>query len=231
MGKIVAIHQPTFFPWLGYFDKIARSDIFVFFDNVQFPKKGGSWSNRVKLLIAGDSKWVTASIERNYTGFRNINEMYFQDDNWRTKMLKSLATNYSKHPFCKETMEVIEPLVLNPERNIAEFNMNAVLEIAKNIDLDISNIRKSSEFAFPYNSNELLCEITKTVGGKTYMCGGGADGYQEEQVFNNLGLSLSYQNFKHPQYPQRGCNGFAPGLSIIDAAMNLGWNNIKSLLK
>ena len=146
-------------------------------------------------------------------------------------MLKSLATNYSKHPFCKETMEVIEPLVLNPERNIAEFNMNAVLEIAKNIDLDISNIRKSSEFAFPYNSNELLCEITKTVGGKTYMCGGGADGYQEEQVFNNLGLSLSYQNFKHPQYPQRGCNGFAPGLSIIDAAMNLGWNNIKSLLK
>jgi len=92
----VAIHQPNFFPWLGYFDKIIRSNVFVFLDEVQFPKKGGSWSNRVKMLIAGEAKWVTASIERNYSGLRNINEMNFQADNWRVKMLKSLRTNYNK---------------------------------------------------------------------------------------------------------------------------------------
>jgi hypothetical protein len=231
MSKTVAIHQPNFFPWLGYFDKIVRSDVFVFFDDVQFPKKGGSWSNRVKMLIGGEAKWVTASIERNYSGLRNINEMNFQDDKWRVKMLKSLCSNYNKNSFYEETMEVVEPLILNPEKNIAEYNIHAVLEIAKKIDLDISNIRKSSEFAFPYNSNELLCEITKTVDGNTYMCGGGADGYQDEKIFMNFRISLIYQNFKHPQYPQRGCNGFAPGLSIIDAAMNLGWKNIKNLLK
>ena len=124
MSKTVAIHQPNFFPWLGYFDKIVRSDVFVFFDDVQFPKKGGSWSNRVKMLIGGEAKWVTASIERNYSGLRNINEMNFQDDNWRVKMLKSLCNNYNKNSFYEETMEVVEPLILNPEKNIAEYNVS-----------------------------------------------------------------------------------------------------------
>ena len=147
MGKIVAVHQPNFFPWLGYFDKIARSDIFVFFDNVQFPKKGGSWSNRVKLLIAGDAKWVKkAFIERNYTGLRNINEMYFQDDNWRIKMLKSMDANYKKHSFYKETMDVIEPLILNSENNIAEYNIHAVKKFVQLLDLNSTELRRSSEF-------------------------------------------------------------------------------------
>ena len=51
MDKIVAIHQPNFFPWLGYFDKINKSDIFIFLDDVQFPKKGGNWTNRVQLMV------------------------------------------------------------------------------------------------------------------------------------------------------------------------------------
>ena len=228
MSKTVAIHQPNFFPWLGYFDKIVRSDVFVFFDDIQFPKKGGSWSNRVKLLISGEAKWVTAPIERNYSGFRNINEMYFQEDNWREKFHNTLKTNYSKNPFYDETMEVIEPLIKNTEKNVADYNVHAIIEIARKLDLDISKIRKSSEFSFQESSNELLCAVTKGVGGNTYMCGGGADGYQDEKIFKDLGLALIFQNFVHPIYFQRENENFTQGLSIIDAVMNLGWEEMKN---
>ena len=81
MKHIVAIHQPNFFPWLGYFDKISKADSFVFLDDIQFPKKGGSWSNRIKLFISGDVRWVTAAINRDYSGTRNINEMEFLTNN------------------------------------------------------------------------------------------------------------------------------------------------------
>ena len=156
MSKTVAIHQPNFFPWLGYFDKIVHSDVFVFFDNVQFPKKGGSWSNRVKLLIGGEPKWVTASIDRNYSGFRNINEMNFQEDNWRIKMLKSLCANYNKCPFYSESMDVVEPLILNPEKNISEYNIHAVTEILNRLNLKSYELRRASEFSLNMSSLSLI---------------------------------------------------------------------------
>ena len=77
MIKVVAIHQPNFFPWLGYFDKIRRSDIFILLDDVQFSKTGGVWSNRVKVLINGEGRWLTAPVERNFHGTRNVNQMFF----------------------------------------------------------------------------------------------------------------------------------------------------------
>ena len=72
---IVAIHQPNFFPWLGFFDKIARADVFCLLDNVQFPKTGGTWINRVQLWINGKAAWATAPVDRSYSGVRRIREM------------------------------------------------------------------------------------------------------------------------------------------------------------
>ena len=73
--KVVAIHQPNFFPWLGFFNKVACSDVFILMDNVQFPKKGGSWSNRVQLAINGQAAWVTMPVVRSFHGTRIIKDM------------------------------------------------------------------------------------------------------------------------------------------------------------
>jgi hypothetical protein len=231
MSKTVAIHQPNFFPWLGYFDKIARADLFVFFDDVQFPKTGGVWSNRVKLLVGGEAKWFTATIDRQYHGTRNINEMSFLSSTpWREKLLKTLENDYRKHPFYAEVIEIVAPLLLNPENNIAEYNIHTVTTITKVLGLDITKLRRSSSYLLTGTANELLCAVTRAVGGETYICGGGADGYQDDAFFATQGVSLQYQNFRHPVYPQRGQVKFVPGLSVIDAAMNVGWQGVRQML-
>ena len=218
--KIVAIHQPNFFPWLGYFDKIARSDTFVFLDHVQFPKTGGVWANRVKLLVAGEARWVTAPVDRNFHGVRPICEMEFQRVNpWREKFLKSLVANYSKAPFFHDTMGFIEPLILNPENNVGRYNSAAVMAIAERLGQSRSMFHWSSEIEVGGQATEMLISLIRTVGGSTYLCGGGAEGYQEDVRFSEAGIELVYQEFQHPVYRQAGGQDFIAGLSAIDALM------------
>jgi len=231
---IVAIHQPNFFPWLGYFDKIARSDVFILLDHVQFPKSGGTgvWSNRVKLLIGGEARWVTAPIVRNFHGVRTIRELEFQPNNpWRGKFLKSLTANYARAPFFRETMEFFESLILNPENNLARYNDAAVIAIAKHLGLPSEKFRWSSEIGVDEQANEMLISLTRAVGGETYMCGGGAGGYQDEALFAAAGTKLLYQNFQHPVYSQVGAKEFVSGLSVVDALMNIGVDRTRPLLR
>lgn len=232
MVKKIAIHQPNFFPWLGYFDKIARSDKFILLDDVQFSKTAGTYSNRVKLLIANDAKWVTAAVDRTYSGYRNINEMMFSDrPNWRSKTLKTILSNYNKHPHFEEVMGGIEPLLMNGDNNLSAYNSKAILTIADKLNLGVDKIVLSSDLDHEGSSNELLCSLTKAVGGTTYLAGGGADGYQDETVFSDQGLVLEEQNFIHPVYPQKGSTEFIGGLSIIDLLMNVGWEGSELLIK
>lgn len=232
MTRVVSIHQPNFFPWLGYFDKIIRSDIFVLFDDVQYPKTGGAWSNRVKLLVSGEPRWVTAAIDRNYHGTRTIREMTFLDKNpWREKILKTIEANYGRHPHYRECMTVVEPLLLNQEQNIAAYNIHAIDALCRALGIDTAKLQISSALPHTGSSNELLCSITHAVGGGAYMCGGGADGYQDESIFVRAGIELRRQAFLHPVYPQCRHADFVPGLSVIDAVMNLGWDATAKLLE
>lgn len=230
-SKTVTIHQPNFFPWLGYFEKIARSDIFIFLDSVQFPKKGGSWTNRVKLLVNNEPKWITAAIDRAHSGTRRIQDMtYLSKNPWRRKLLASLETNYRRHPFFEEVLKDLAPLIENSEENVAEYNIAAISKINELIGLDSCAFHRSSDLGCEQNSNELLCSLTRKVGGNTYMCGGGADGYQDESVFVQHGIELIHQEFIHPIYLQQGVRHFTQGLSVIDAAMNIGWRGISDAL-
>ena len=230
VNKIIAIHQPNFFPWLGYFDKIVQSDAFVILDDVQFPKKGGSWSNRVKLLLSCEARWVTAAIDRHYHGVKNINEMKFSNDNsWQEKMVKSIEINYIKSPFFSEIFSFLEPLINNSENNIADFNNKAILNICNKIGINTDKIYWSSKLPHNGVSNELLISLTKALGGNAYMCGGGAEEYQDESIFIKSGINLMHQNFKHPKYTQHNSNEFIAGLSIIDTLMNLGVEQTRNL--
>ena len=229
--KIVGIHQPNFFPWLGYFNKIFKSDIFVILDDVQFPKKGGSWSNRVKIIISGKSNWLTAPIVRNYSGVKNINEMEFNNSaKWKEKISKTIEVNYKKAPFYFEVEEFIMNLILNSENNISKYNLKLIFHICKVLDIDFKKIILSSNISHKGASNELLVSIIKELKANIYLSGDGANEYLDKIIFQQSNISVKYLNYKQMNYDQYNSNKFISGLSIIDVLMNLGFEKSKKLL-
>jgi hypothetical protein len=230
--KIVAIHQPNFFPWLGYYDKIARCDAFILLDNVQFPKTGGTWSNRVRILVNGQPAWLTMPIVRAYHGVRRITEMEINDSvPWREKIIKTLQANYTRAPYFKELFQILEALVNNPTNSLCTYNIHAITVIADLLGLDTGKLILGSRLQVNGQATDLLIEMTRAVGGAAYLCGGGADGYQEDEKFSAAGLKLIYQNFAHPVYPQMGPSEFFPGFSILDVLLNCGIQGTRSLLR
>lgn len=234
MDKVtVAIHQPNFFPWLGFFDKMAKSDVFVLLDDVQFPKTGGTYTNRVELLLNGKRSWLTAPKDRDYRGVRTILEMRFaEQEDWRHRIIHSLSLNYGKHPCFCEAMEVLEPLVRNPESGIAAYNVSALTAMALRLGLlEGRSVVRASDLGVEATSTERLAVLTRMVGGTTYLAGGGAASYQEDEVFEHHGIELRFQSFVHPVYEQSKADSFEPGLSVIDAVMNVGWEAVGSMLR
>lgn len=220
--KICAIHQPNFFPWMGYFDKIKRCDVFVVLDDVQLPKKGGTWSNRVYMKIQGEKKWVTAPINRP-SGLQNIDTVMFQNTNWRTKLTKTIQANYSKAPHYNTYKDFIIELINYPSNNVVEYNLNAISKICDLLSINFKDkIVLSSTFKLESQSNQLLIDLTKKVNCNTYMAGGGAEGYQVIDLFKDQNINFICQSFSHPNYNQIGENEFIKGLSIIDYIFNQG---------
>jgi hypothetical protein len=228
--RVVAIHQPNFLPWLGYFDKLARCDVFVLLDSVQFPKRNGTWMNRVKLLVAGEPAWVTVPVVRAYHGLRRIDEMQIDDSRpWRRKILASIEQGYRRSAHFDETMPLVTEIVMDESPMLADYNEAGVRRLAAAVGLDVGKFVRASSLDVDGAATDLLIEITRKLGGGTYLAGGGADGYQEDEKFAAAGVQLRYQAFEHPTYPQPTASP-QHGLSIIDALMHCGSDETALLL-
>jgi len=229
-ARLVAIHQPNFFPWLGYFDKIARADVFVVLDNVQFSKTGGNWSNRVRLLVNGQAAWVTVPVARGFHGVREIREIRTDESSgWRRKLLQSLRTNYARAAAFDSVFPFVEGLVSTQTDVLSEFNLSAILAICEKLHVHAGKVVLASSLHAEGQANELLIALVRSVGGGAYLCGGGSSGYQDDRAFAAAGVTLVYQDFAHPSYEQR-LPAFVPGLSIIDALMHCGFDGVRGLL-
>ena len=227
---IVAIHQPNFFPWQGYFDKIINSDIFVILDDAQLQKTGGGWSNRVQLSISGEAKWVTAPLNRNFHGTATINHINFDERvPWRDKLIKSLELNYKKALFYNDTITFLRSVINYPENNVARYNLYVIRSILYQLKLK-AKLVIASDMNITENATERLIVITKKLGGSIYLCGGGSAGYQDDNLFLKAGVELKYQNYKPVIYNQTGIEKFIPGLSIVDTLMHCGFEETKKLL-
>ncbi len=230
MTKVVAIHQPNFLPWLGYFDKLARADVFVLLDDAQFPKKQGNATNRVRLLVGGRAAFVTAPVVRSYHGVREIREMRIDETRpWRAKLLKTVETNYRPAPSFDEVKALVTELIKTPTDNLAAYNEAGIRRLASALGLDESRLVRSSTLGVRSSGTDRLIELTQAVGGTAYLSGDGAGGYQEDEKFAEVGLDLTRQNFEHPDYPQPEQHP-VHGLSIVDALMSCGIEGTRALL-
>jgi WbqC-like protein family len=220
-GLLAAIHQPNFFPWLGYFDKIRRADIFIILDSVDYPRSGssgmGSWCNRVRIKVQGEARWITCPIRRLALGEPILAAEIDDTQPWRSRLLKTLEANYRRALNYPKAMTVLEPLIRGPETNLAAFNIAAITKIAAKLGLSTHLVRQST---LPHagRATALLISLVKAVGSDAYLVGGGAAGYQKDEEFAAAGVKLVYQDFTPSPYgdPAR----FIPGLSVIDYLMH-----------
>ncbi|KTC95684.1 WbqC family protein [Legionella erythra] len=223
---VCAIHQPNFFPWNGYFDKIRQADVFIFLDEVAYPKSGsgsGSWCNRVKLLNNKEPSWYGLPIKKE-SGTQLIKDVFFSDKDFHIKKIKkSLFFNYKKAPFYDEVMAKIEPLLDFNTTSLAQYNMHAVTVIAALLGLKTRFVRQS-ELSHSQHATELLIELLKQVDAEAYLCGHGAGGYQNDELFAEQGIQLIYQNYSPlddrwlPVHHESEA-----GLSILHSLFYKGW--------
>lgn len=191
-----AIHQPNFFPWAGYFDKIRRADIFIFLDEVDYPKKGsGTRCDRVKLFNNGQPAWYGLPLKKQ-SGRQLVKDMCFVEKNYHlNKLMRSLEYNYKQLPSYDAVMAIVEPLLAYESDNLAEYNMNAIQQLSRYLGLSTQFIRQS-EVTHSQKSTELLIELLQQVHADTYLCGNGSAGYQQDHLFGEKGINLVYQNYQ-----------------------------------
>ncbi|MDA7774263.1 WbqC family protein [Pseudomonadales bacterium] len=232
---IVTIHQPDFMPWMGFFNKIAKSDIWVLLDHVENnPRDAGFWGRRVRVLVNGSPAWLSIPLKKpDQTGVVGvpINQMKINTELQKnlSKSFRTLHQAYSGTPYYKEYCYLIDDFFLDDDPSLINRNVKFILEILKILGIN-TEVVPSSKFGFESKKNELLIDLIKVVHGNTYLCGQGAQGYQDDSKFLSEGIALEYNRFEHPNYTQRHTKECVHGLSIIDALFNMPVEKVSSMI-
>ena len=215
--------QPTYLPWIGYFDLIDQSDFFVFFDNVQFSKQ--SWQQRNKIKTVNGELLLTIPIFQNQN--QKINEVKIDNKlNWKGKHERSIKFNYNKAPYFDRYSKFIEDIYRKDWEYLIDLNIHIIKYITKEMNLEKKFIL-SSKLDLKGNKTELLVNICKKLDADTYLSPLGSKEYIEENnLFKKEGIKLEYQHFEHQKYHQL-FGDFIPYLSIIDLLFNEGEQSLK----
>lgn len=230
--RIVAAHQPNFFPWLPYFEKIVHSDVFIVLDDVQYPRSSkGTWINRVNVLNSGKAQYITAPIRRPHDQLVPINEVQFaQEQPWREKMVLTLKHLYGKAPFSRELLEPICDLVSTRTDSLVEYNLSCIHGVLRLLCFKTDKLVLASPFRIQSMSAQRIVDLVHKVDGTLYYSGKGAVSYQDAEFYESSGLRLEYQKYDFRSYPQIKSGPFVPGLSVIDALLHCGIEGTRALL-
>jgi hypothetical protein len=227
---IVAIHQPNYIPWLGYFYKISRADVFVLLDNVQFPKESPAARNFIKGKD-GHKVLLSASVKKSKGTFQNYNELELDYTNkWHIKHLNHIKDAYIKASFFKTYFPEFEAILKEPSANLAELNIKIIKWITNHLELK-TRIEISSQFddGSLGTKNDRNLNICMYFGAKGYLSGNGAKKYNDELIYKEKQIELIYSDYISKEYKQ--INGeFAPNLSILDVLFNIGAEETKKLI-
>lgn len=221
MSKTVVIHQPDFMPYLGFFHRFLHTDLWVILDNVQFIQKSSmGFHNRDKIKTAQGDRWLTVSVQKCPIE-TNINEVMLSiDPKWREKNLNLIKQNYAKASFFSEIFPYIEELYSFECVKLIDFNLKSIEILNNLLGIEIESVIAST-LTPEGTKNEFLVDILKKVNGTTYCSGVGAKNYLVPKIFEDSGIKVVWQDFKHPVYPQL-YGEYIPYLSSIDLLFNCG---------
>lgn len=231
----LSVMQPTYLPWMGYFDLIAQADKFVFLDDVKLEKC--SWQVRNRIKGANGEIMLTCPVSTPKGRMEaKISETYFASTNpWRKKHLKAIHSNYRKAPFFDYVYAFLEPFYLDEAiQNLSQFNTKLIVGICNQLTINTPIYYASQlplENTFKDKKLVRLCQLLdcdeyySPMGAKAYIEANTPGG---ELVKN--GISVFYQNFNHPKYPQL-FGDFMSHLCVLDVLFNVGFDESAELIK
>lgn len=225
----VAIMQPTYLPWLGYFDLIASSQIFVFLDDVEFSRQ--SWQQRNRIKTSTGVQWLTVPVIRKGRSTQKIKDVLINlNAAFHIKHIKTIKQYYSKAPYWERYSDEFSMILNKQHEYLVELNLDLIGWFCQELGIVTKTIR-SSQMNNVENVGkvERLVNICRYLGADHYLSPAGSKDYiDKNNLFINSGIKLSYQNYIHPTYYQL-FSDFIPNMSAIDLLFNEGNNSLKLL--
>ena len=234
----VAIHQPHYFPWVGYFDKMAKVDLFVLADQVQLEKPSPMIRNRV-LGDNGEIKYLTISGDMKdflSKSYRDIKAKNVSD--WTSGQLKAIKNYYRKATAAKEILPLVEDFLNNDYSTICAWTCASIFLIRKLLNINTPLMFQSQiNYDRTSKKSDLALALCNALGADTYLSGrGGSVEYLDREKFAKNGVKIIFQDYQHLIYDQINTREFIPGLSTLDLLFNCGieksrylfWANVKN---
>lgn len=224
----IAIHQPNYLPYPGFFGKVNLSDIFVIYDTAQFTRGNFINRNRIRTFSLNGYMWLTLPVGKKDFKEVSINQVKITDDKIFQKHGKTLKAMYSKAPyFNEEICECIE----TPHLNLAEHNVFIIKFLINKLNINHPRIILSSDLGITASHQTRgIIDIVKALNGDEYISGTGAKEYIKEDLFRKQSIALSFLDYKPIKYHQIH-PGFVENMSILDTIFNLGWEGTALKLK
>jgi hypothetical protein len=218
-AKTLAVLQPSYLPWLGYFDQMRRADVFVLYDDVQYDRHG--WRNRNRIKTADGPLWLTVPVLHSGLGQPYINKvMVDRRTPWRRKHLSSLGQSYAKASYANEFLLAFDRVLQRDWERLVDLNYAVLTLLAGWLGVT-TPIVMASELGIGGGRSERLLAICRHFGATRYLSGDAAETYLDLQMFTTAGVEVEWQRFQHPVYPQQH-GAFVPYLSAADLIMNCG---------
>jgi hypothetical protein len=216
----VAIHQPHYLPWLGLVHRVARADLFVVLDHVQFER--GNYQNRTQVRVNGVPHWLTVPVMQRSQKERILEKEIDWSRDWATVHYETLRRAYTAAGYFSAYAGRLKRIYAQRWTRLVELN-DAMLAFLGEVYGISTPLVKSSHLGVPGAKSELVLNICKAVGARSLIVGlGGSRAYLERAAFARAGIALELQQFTHPVYPQRGAAPFTAGLSAVDLLFNCG---------
>ena len=219
---IVSVHQPQYIPWIGYFDKIDKSDIFVFLDDVQYKKR--EWQNRNRIKTPDGLQWLTVPVKHNDND--PINRVLIQNESsYINDHILGIELNYKKAKYFNEYKNIIFDAVLKKHEKLSDLNISLIEVIIRILGIE-KNVILSSSLNIETMKTDRIIDICKALDADVYLSGEGARDYLQPEKFSANNIRLTYQRFSHPVYAQL-FGEFLPFASIIDMIFNMGADTLR----
>ena len=217
----VAIHQPHYLPWLGYFAKWASADLFVFLDTVQYEKNG--WQNRNRIKTPAGPRWLTVPV-RAHLGMAVGVVPIDTTQPWRARHLRAIENAYAKAPEWPRYRDELQRFYSREWGRLAPLAVDSARCLASALGVSTPT-RLASDLAVAdgprQDATARLVAICRAVGADTYLAGRDGALYLDADQFAAAGIAVATQRYEHPVYDQ-GPGEFTPFLSALDLLLMHG---------